>query len=161
MKKDSKQCCYTTTPESIHTKDESKRASAFAFIFGVNWPVQWMQRNYNFHGIHEYTCIRTSMPGFIFDVQIAQISFVVVLMFVIWGEYVSATFHVNFAYFAVILWFFSIQTLTCTVIGHVAQSLVLGGPMAWILFYLVTSWKGYEDLFEDYRWTVPFPIIFQ
>ena len=38
MKKDSesKQCCDTTTPESIHTKDESKRGSAFAFIFGVN-----------------------------------------------------------------------------------------------------------------------------
>ena len=34
--KDSKQCCDTTTPESIHTKDESKRGSAFAFIFGVN-----------------------------------------------------------------------------------------------------------------------------
>ena len=28
--------------KSIHTKDESKRGSAFAFIFGVNWPVQWM-----------------------------------------------------------------------------------------------------------------------
>ena len=42
MKKDSKRCCDTTTPESIHTKDESKRGSAFAFIFGVNWPVQWM-----------------------------------------------------------------------------------------------------------------------
>ena len=26
----------TTTPGSIHTKDESKRGSAFAFIFGVN-----------------------------------------------------------------------------------------------------------------------------
>ena len=36
MKKDSKRCCNTTTPESIHTKDESKRSSAFAFIFGVN-----------------------------------------------------------------------------------------------------------------------------
>ena len=42
MKRDSKRCCDTTTPESIHTKDESKRGSAFAFIFGVNWPVQWM-----------------------------------------------------------------------------------------------------------------------
>ena len=42
MKKDSKWSCDTTTPESIHTKDESKRGSAFAFIFGVNWPVQWM-----------------------------------------------------------------------------------------------------------------------
>ena len=42
MKKDSKQCCDITMPESIHTKDESKRCSAFAFIFGVNWPVQWM-----------------------------------------------------------------------------------------------------------------------
>ena len=42
MKKDSKRCCDTTMPESIHTKDESKRSSAFAFIFGVNWPVQWM-----------------------------------------------------------------------------------------------------------------------
>ena len=41
-KKDSKWCCDTTTPESIHTKDESKRGSAFAFIFGVNWPIQWM-----------------------------------------------------------------------------------------------------------------------
>ena len=41
-KKDSKWCCDTTTPESIHTKDESKRGSAFALIFGVNWPVQWM-----------------------------------------------------------------------------------------------------------------------
>ena len=41
MKKDSKRYCDTTTPESIHTKDESKRDSAFAFIFGVNWPVQW------------------------------------------------------------------------------------------------------------------------
>ena len=36
MKKDSKRCCDTTTPHSIHTKDESKRGSAFAFIFGVN-----------------------------------------------------------------------------------------------------------------------------
>ena len=36
MKKDSKRCCDTTTHESIHTKDESKRGSAFAFIFGVN-----------------------------------------------------------------------------------------------------------------------------
>ena len=36
MKKDSKRCCDTTTPESIHTKDESKRGIAFAFIFGVN-----------------------------------------------------------------------------------------------------------------------------
>ena len=36
MKKDSKRCCDTTTPESTHTKDESKRGSAFAFIFGVN-----------------------------------------------------------------------------------------------------------------------------
>ena len=34
--KDSKRCCDTTTPKSIHTKDESKRGSAFAFIFGVN-----------------------------------------------------------------------------------------------------------------------------
>ena len=41
-KKDSNWCCDATTPESIHTKDESKRGSAFAFIFGVNWPVQWM-----------------------------------------------------------------------------------------------------------------------
>ena len=40
-KKTSKRCCDTTTPESIHTKDESKCGSAFAFIFGVNWPVQW------------------------------------------------------------------------------------------------------------------------
>ena len=36
MKKDSERCCDATTPESIHTKDESKRGSAFAFIFGVN-----------------------------------------------------------------------------------------------------------------------------
>ena len=36
MKKDLKRCCDTTTPKSIHTKDESKRGSAFAFIFGVN-----------------------------------------------------------------------------------------------------------------------------
>ena len=36
LKKDSKRCCDTTTPGSIHTKDESKRGSAFAFIFGVN-----------------------------------------------------------------------------------------------------------------------------
>ena len=35
-KKIAKQCWDTTTPESIHTKDESKRGSAFAFIFGVN-----------------------------------------------------------------------------------------------------------------------------
>ena len=42
MKKDYKRCCDTTMPESIHTKDESKRGSAFAFIFGVNWPEQWM-----------------------------------------------------------------------------------------------------------------------
>ena len=54
-KKDSKLCCDTTMPESIHTKDESKRGSAFAFIFGVNWPVQWMLRNDKFHWIHEYT----------------------------------------------------------------------------------------------------------
>ena len=36
LKKDSKRCCDTTMLESIHTKDESKRGSAFAFIFGVN-----------------------------------------------------------------------------------------------------------------------------
>ena len=36
MTKDSERCCDTTTPESIHAKDESKRGSAFAFIFGVN-----------------------------------------------------------------------------------------------------------------------------
>ena len=39
FKKDSKRCCDKTTPESIHTKDESKRGAAFAFIFDVNWPV--------------------------------------------------------------------------------------------------------------------------
>ena len=32
----SKRSCDTTSPESIHTKYESKRGSAFAFIFGVN-----------------------------------------------------------------------------------------------------------------------------
>ena len=61
IKKDSKRCCDTTTPESIHTKDDRKekqeqkkllqllhennektretseiRGTAFAFIFGVN-----------------------------------------------------------------------------------------------------------------------------
>ena len=43
LQKDAEQCCGATTPESIHTKDESKRGIAFAFIFGVNWPVQWVQ----------------------------------------------------------------------------------------------------------------------
>ena len=33
---------YISLYWSIHTKDDSKRGSAFAFIFGVNWPVQWM-----------------------------------------------------------------------------------------------------------------------
>ena len=42
VKKESERCCDTTTPGSIHTKDESKCGPAFAFIFGVNWPVQWM-----------------------------------------------------------------------------------------------------------------------
>ena len=36
QKKDSKLCCETSTAESIHTKDESKRGPAFAFIFSVN-----------------------------------------------------------------------------------------------------------------------------
>ena len=36
LQKDSKQSCGATMLESIHTKDESKRESAFAFIFGVN-----------------------------------------------------------------------------------------------------------------------------
>ena len=36
LQKDAKQCCDAITLESIHTKDESKRDSAFAFIFGVN-----------------------------------------------------------------------------------------------------------------------------
>ena len=36
MKIDSKLCFDTTIPEAIHTKDESKQGSAFAFIFGVN-----------------------------------------------------------------------------------------------------------------------------
>ena len=36
--KDSNRRCDTATSESIHTKDESKRGFAFAFIFGVNWP---------------------------------------------------------------------------------------------------------------------------
>ena len=31
-----KEPCDTATPQSIHTKDESKCCSAFAFIFGVN-----------------------------------------------------------------------------------------------------------------------------
>ena len=53
MKKDPKRCCDTTTPESIHTKDESKSSSAFAFIFGVNWPVQSMKQNDKFHGIYD------------------------------------------------------------------------------------------------------------
>ena len=35
-KKYSKRSSDTTKPESIHTKDESKHGSAFAFIFGVN-----------------------------------------------------------------------------------------------------------------------------
>ena len=35
-KTDSKRCCKTTTPESVHTKDESKCGSVFSFIFGVN-----------------------------------------------------------------------------------------------------------------------------
>ena len=35
LKKYPKRYCDTTTPESIHTKDESKCGSAFAFIFGV------------------------------------------------------------------------------------------------------------------------------
>ena len=39
MKKDSKRYCDITTPESIHTKDESKHGFAFTFIFGVNWPI--------------------------------------------------------------------------------------------------------------------------
>ena len=47
-KTNSKWCCDTTTQESIHTEDESKRDSAFAFIFGVNWPVQWMWFNDKF-----------------------------------------------------------------------------------------------------------------
>ena len=46
LQKDARQCCEVTTPESIHTKDESKRESAFAFIFGVNWPVQWVQSSF-------------------------------------------------------------------------------------------------------------------
>ena len=65
MKKDSKRCRYTTTPESIHTKDESKRGSAFAFIFGsiLNWPILFMWRNDKFHGIHDmcqmiFFCLR-------------------------------------------------------------------------------------------------------
>ena len=36
LQKDAKQCCDAIMPESIHTKDESKRGTAFAFIFGVN-----------------------------------------------------------------------------------------------------------------------------
>ena len=40
MKIDSKRCWDTTVPESIHTKDENKCGSVFAFIFGVNCPVQ-------------------------------------------------------------------------------------------------------------------------
>ena len=34
---------YISLYWSIHTKDESKRDSAFAFISGVNWPVQFLQ----------------------------------------------------------------------------------------------------------------------
>ena len=34
MKKDSKRCCDTSMPESIHTTEESKRGTAFAFIYG-------------------------------------------------------------------------------------------------------------------------------
>ena len=42
LQKDAKQCCDATMPESIHIKDESKRGIAFALIFGVTWPLQWM-----------------------------------------------------------------------------------------------------------------------
>ena len=43
MKKDSKRCCDTTMPESIHTKDESKCGSAFAFI--LVWIDQYNECN--------------------------------------------------------------------------------------------------------------------
>ena len=36
LQKDAEQCFEDTTPESIHIKDESKRGTAFAFIFGMN-----------------------------------------------------------------------------------------------------------------------------
>ena len=39
-KKHSKRCCDTTTTESIHTEEESKRGSALALISGVNRPVR-------------------------------------------------------------------------------------------------------------------------
>ena len=34
----------TLIVRSIHTKDESKRDSAFAFIFGVNWLIQGQEK---------------------------------------------------------------------------------------------------------------------
>ena len=63
MWKDSKWYCDATTPELIHTKDESKRSSAFAFIFAANWPVQWMLWNDKFHVIHyNVQCESTNQP---------------------------------------------------------------------------------------------------
>ena len=76
LQKDSKQCCDATTPQSIHTKDESKRGTAFAFIFGVNWLwrcgvtasfgvfFSWnkVKRNDKFHRIHVWRAAWTFVP---------------------------------------------------------------------------------------------------
>ena len=42
--------------KSIHTEDESKCGIAFAFIFGLNWPVQWVQSSI----VASHHCLGTS-----------------------------------------------------------------------------------------------------
>ena len=70
MKKDSKRCCDTIKPESIHTKDESKRGSAFAFIFGVNWPLQWANGMTSFTEFKRGVCEQGGSELFSIDGQV-------------------------------------------------------------------------------------------
>ena len=47
MKRDSKQCCDTATPESIHTKVWCELTSTMKVLY---------KRNDKFHGIHDLHC---------------------------------------------------------------------------------------------------------
>ena len=62
---------------------KAKSGSAFAFIFGMNWPVQLVSRNDNFHGMHDmhkYTVLTYLMQSFMYKKNINFIEFNVCLL---------------------------------------------------------------------------------
>ena len=128
MRTDSKWCCDTTTPESLHTKDESKRGSAFAFIFGVNW--LWRCGVTASFGVvsHKMKCNEmTSFMEFIYSVTLEGCKSATDLWDVSWWQ---------------VLWHWRCLT-------H--QVLTLGSPKPRIMQMLPPLQVWYQQLMND-RW---------